>query len=63
MAKTAKASAQASDVATELLIDALNGVVVEMIEAKCGELNKRDRNTLKRHIRKAVEAFVKDRAT
>ena len=61
MAKTAKASAPTSEVATELLIDALTDVVKEMVEAKCSELNKRDQNTLKRRIRKAVESFVKER--
>jgi len=44
-----------------LLIDALTDVVKEMVEAKCSELNKRDQNTLKRRIRKAVESFVKER--
>ena len=42
-------------------LQALNDVVVAMIEAKCSTLNKRDQNTLKRRIRKAVESFVKDR--
>ncbi|HTL28492.1 MAG TPA: hypothetical protein VL282_04705 [Tepidisphaeraceae bacterium] len=51
----------AKDVATELLIEALNDLVVEMIQAKCGALNKRDQNTLKRRISKAVESFVKNR--
>ena len=32
--------------------------VVPMIEAKCGEMNKRDRNTLQRRIEKAVRSFV-----
>jgi hypothetical protein len=32
--------------------------VVPMIEAKCGALNKRDANMLKRRIEKAVRSFV-----
>ena len=34
--------------------------VVPMIEAKCGEMNKRDRGTLRRHIEKAVRQFIRD---
>ena len=59
MKPAGKADSQA--VATDLLVEALNDVVVEMIEAKCSTLNKREQNTLKRRIRKAVESFVKDR--
>lgn len=48
-------------VATDLLINALMDLVIDMVEAKCSKLNKRDQNTLKRRIQKAVESFVKDR--
>ena len=42
----------------DFLIMSIMSAVVPMIEAKCGELNKRDRNTLQRRIEKAVRAFV-----
>jgi hypothetical protein len=55
------ARADARSAATDLLVEALNDLVIEMVEAKCSTLNERDQNTLKRRIRKAVESFVKDR--
>jgi len=61
MSKKPAQDGNAKSVATDLLVEALNDLVVEMIEAKCTTLNKRDQNTLKRRIRKAVESFVKDR--
>ena len=42
----------------DFLILSIMSAVVPMIEAKCGELNKRDRGTLQRRIEKAVRAFV-----
>ena len=61
MGKKPTQGGDSKTVATELLVEALNDLVVEMVEAKCSTLNKRDQNTLKRRIRKAVESFVKDR--
>jgi hypothetical protein len=61
MSKKSASKADAKSAATDLLVEALNDVVVEMVEAKCSTLNKRDQNTLKRRIRKAVESFVKAR--
>jgi len=55
MAKQAAANPAAQ---VEFLIMSIMSAVVPMIEAKCGEMNKRDRNTLKRRIEKAVRAFV-----
>ena len=42
----------------DFLILSIMSAVVPMIEAKCGEMNKRDRGTLQRHIEKAVRSFV-----
>lgn len=42
----------------DFLILSIMSAAVPMIEAKCGEMNKRDRNTLKRRIEKAVRSFV-----
>ena len=42
----------------DFLILSIMSAVVPMIEAKCGEMNKRDRNTLQRRIEKAVRSFV-----
>jgi hypothetical protein len=61
MCKKTAQDGNPKSVATDLLVETLNDLVVEMIEAKCTTLNKRDQNTLKRRIRKAVESFVKDR--
>jgi hypothetical protein len=61
MSKKTAQDGNAKSAATDLLVEALNDLVVEMIEAKCTTLSKRDQNTLKRRIRKAVESFVKDR--
>jgi hypothetical protein len=61
MSKKPAQDGNAKSVATDLLVEALNDLVVEMIEARCTTLNKRDQNTLKRRIRKAVESFVKER--
>ena len=61
MSKKPASKPDTKAVATDLLVEALNDLVVEMVEAKCSTLNKRDQNTLKRRIRKAVESFVKDR--
>jgi hypothetical protein len=46
------------DPATEFLVSTLAGVVAEMIEAKCQQLNKHERNTLERQIRRAIGSFV-----
>ena len=45
----------------DFLILSIMSAVIPMIEANCGTLNKRDQNTLKRHIEKAVRAFVAKR--
>jgi hypothetical protein len=42
----------------DFLILSIMSAVVPMIEAKCGEMNKRDRNTLQRRIEKAVRSFI-----
>ena len=42
----------------DFLIMSIMAAVVPMIEAKCGQMNKRDQNTLKRHVEKAVRSFV-----
>jgi hypothetical protein len=42
----------------EFLIMSIMSAVVPMIEAKCGVINQRDRNTLQRRIEKAVRPFV-----
>jgi hypothetical protein len=42
----------------EFLIMSIMSAVVPMIEAKCGEMNKRDRSTLQRRLEKAVRSFV-----
>ena len=46
------------DAQVEFLILSIMSAVVPMIEAKCGEINKRDRGTLQRRIEKAVRSFV-----
>jgi hypothetical protein len=43
----------------DFLVLSIMSAVVPMIEAKCGTLNKRDTNTLKRHVEKAVREFIK----
>jgi hypothetical protein len=43
----------------DFLVLSIMSAVVPMIESKCGTLNKRDTNTLKRHIEKAVREFIK----
>jgi hypothetical protein len=58
MAKTAKAQRPDDAAQVDFLILSIMSAVVPMIEAKCGELNKRDTNTLKRRIEKAVRSFV-----
>ena len=45
-------------VQVEFLIISIMSAVVPMIEANCGEMKKRDRNTLKRRIEKAVRSFI-----
>jgi hypothetical protein len=57
-ARAARASASAADPQVEFLILSIMSAVVPMIEAKCGAMNKRDRNTLQRRIEKAVRAFA-----
>jgi len=42
----------------DFLVLSIMFAVVPMIEAKCGTMNKRDRNTLQRHIEKAVRSFI-----
>ncbi len=46
------------DPQVDFLIMSIMSAVIPMIEAKCGEMNKRDQNTLKRRIEKAVRGFV-----
>jgi hypothetical protein len=53
----AKTSAHASQ--ADFLVMSFMSAVVPMIKAKCGTLNKRDANTLKRRIEKVVREFVK----
>ena len=54
-ASPAKAS---GDPQVDFLILSIMSAITPMIEARCGELNKRDKNTLRRHIEKAVRSFV-----
>ena len=42
----------------DFLVLSIMSAVVPMIEAKCGTLNKRGANTLKRHVEKAVRELV-----
>jgi hypothetical protein len=42
----------------EFLVIAVVEAVIPIIEAKCGQLPKRDRNTLKRQVDKAVRTFI-----
>jgi hypothetical protein len=42
-----------------MLVLTLSEVVADMVQAKCGDLSKRDRNTLQRRINKAVGEFVR----
>ncbi len=60
MAKKAAAtpSASAPQSQVDFLILSIMSAVIPMIESKCGTLNKRDQNTLRRHIEKAVRGFV-----
>ena len=63
MAKKRSSSAQTKSphppaAQVDFLILSIMSAVVPMIEAKCGLMNKRDRNTLQRHIEKAVRSFV-----
>ncbi len=51
-----------NDPRVDFLILSLMSAVVPMIEAKCGTMNKRDQNTLKRQIEKAVRGFVGGRS-
>ena len=53
----------AAEPQVEFLILSIMSAVVPMIEAKCGEMNKRDRNTLQRRIEKAVRSFVRGGAS
>ena len=41
------------------LVMSIMSAVVPMIEAKCGQMNKRDRGTLQRRIEKAVRGFIR----
>src|SRR5690348_1368453 len=50
MARKPAAAAHASQ--ADFLVLSLMSAIVPMIEAKCGALNKRDTNTLKRHVEK-----------
>ena len=43
----------------DFLVLSIMSAVVPMIEAKCGTVNERDQNTLKRHVEKAVREFVR----
>jgi hypothetical protein len=43
---------------SDFLVLAIMSAVVPMIEAKCGTLNERDTNTLKRRIEKTVRQFI-----
>ena len=49
----------APDPQIDFLILSLMSAIVPMIETRCGALNKRDQNTLKRHVEKAVREFVR----
>ena len=54
--------APAANVSTNAQVDflilSIMSAITPMIEARCGELNKRDKNTLRRRIEKAVRSFV-----
>jgi hypothetical protein len=52
------AKAKARDAQADFLVMSIVAAVTPTIEAKCGELSKRDLNTLKRRIEKAVRQFV-----
>ncbi len=54
-AQPAPAAASQAD----FLVLSIMSAVVPMIEAKCGAMNKRDRNTLQRHVEKAVRQFIR----
>ena len=56
--RAAAAATRAPAPQVDFLILSIMSAVVPMIEAKCGEMNTRDRNTLKRRIEKAVRSFV-----
>ena len=58
MAKRSASPKQPANPQVDFLILSIMSAVVPMIEAKCGEMNKRDRNTLQRRIEKAVRLFV-----
>ena len=57
----AKKPHTAADPQVEFLILSIMSAVVPIIETKCGEMNKRDRNTLRRRIENAVREFVPKR--
>ncbi len=56
--KSAASPSASDDPQVDFLILSIMAAVVPMIEAKCGGMNKRDQNTLKRHVEKAVRSFV-----
>ena len=58
-ATTSAASRDAGDAQVEFLVMSIMSAVIPMIESKCGSLNKRDQNTLKRHVEKAVRTFAR----
>ena len=58
MPRTKATTTQDNAAQVDFLIMSIMAAVVPMIEAKCGEMNKRDQNTLNRHIEKAVRSFV-----
>jgi hypothetical protein len=57
-ARARRDDSQADDSHAEFLVLALMSAIVPIIEARCGALNKRDVNTLKRHVEKAVRQFI-----
>ena len=59
MATKASAAQTPDPSQADFLVLSIMSAVVPMIEAKCGSLNKRDANTLKRQIEKSVREFIK----
>ena len=59
--KKSLGDATAAEPQVEFLVLSIMSAVVPIIETKCGEMNKRDQNTLRRKVEKAVREFVPKR--
>jgi hypothetical protein len=59
--KKSRGDATAAEPQVEFLVLSIMSAVVPIIETKCGEMNKRDQNTLRRKVEKAVREFVPKR--